>query len=588
MFRKRYQIELIVCSLIMALAIALHMTERVHAAESHFSHSHRESCYKMVDGTCNAYHFSSYNEEYQVRNCSVCGTGTNHKLSATTITCKAQLESWQPDGKCTCTVCGTTTPWSSAPTKSHTFKVKKLVCEMEEGETTATLSVSADTAWTNKGVTISAHVNVLKEDDSSSGITLSWPDGKMVAEENGTYTVTATNSLGQSISASATIACIDRVAPVIGSVTGNTDTMTKSEITVNFSASDGESGLAESPYSLDGGSTWSGNNTFTLKEGAPVTITVRDKAGNTASKTVKRGDFPYPKEPEKPAPGGSTSGGSSGGGGTSGGGNSSGGGNGSAAGTGSSGGSTSGDGSGSNGSNDGNDTTETGNSSGSGAGGAGSKTGNTSKDGEKKKDDTKKGDKNSADGQNGASAEEDTEADKRNKKVIILPNFGSYPLNNHLNNVPLAGEAETGEAEATEESAETDMERSGAEDSKEDGIFTALQGLLSENLTDIMVGTVLLVAAAVFGILIWSHSVEVYCYDGGDSYKKLGVAFVKKSNGNYEMSLPENMTDSKNIPRYRLILKKNFAKRCKGMSLTILTGNRKLQQSMEECMDFAL
>lgn len=580
MFRKRYQIELIVCSLIMALAIALHMTERVHAAESHFSHSHRESCYKMVDGTCNAYHFSSYNEEYQVRNCSVCGTGTNHKLSATTITCKAQLESWQPDGKCTCTVCGTTTPWSSAPTKSHTFKVKKVVCEMEEGETTATLSVSADTAWTNKGVTISAHVNVLKEDDSSSGITLSWPDGKMVAEENGTYTVTATNSLGQSISASATIACIDRVAPVIGSVTGNTDTMTKSEITISFSASDGESGLAESPYSLDGGSTWSGNNTFTLKEGAPVTITVRDKAGNTTSKTVKRGDFPYPKEPEKPAPGGSTSGGSSGGG-TSGGGSSSSGGTGNA-------GSGSSSDSGSASSGGGSNTTATGNGSGSesGTGGAGSKTGNTSKDSEKKKEDTKKEDKNSADGKNGASGEADAEGDKMDKKVIILPNFGSYPLNNRINNVPLAGEAET--EEEVEESAATDMEISGAEGSKEDGIFTTLQVLLSENLTDIVVGTVLLVAAAVVGILIWSHSVEVYCYDGGDSYKKLGVAIVKKSDGNYEMSLPENMTDSRNIPRYRLILKKNFAKHCKGMSLTILAGDRKLQQSMEECMDFAL
>lgn len=580
MFRKRYQIELIVCSLIMALAIALHMTERVHAAESHFSHFHRESCYKMVDGTCNAYHFSSYNEEYQVRNCSVCGTGTNHKLSATTITCKAQLESWQPDGKCTCTVCGTTTPWSSAPTKSHTFKVKKVVCEMEEGETTATLSVSADTAWTNKGVTISAHVNVLKEDDSSSGITLSWPDGKMVAEENGTYTVTATNSLGQSISASATIACIDRVAPVIGSVTGNTDTMTKSEITISFSASDGESGLAESPYSLDGGSTWSGNNTFTLKEGAPVTITVRDKAGNTTSKTVKRGDFPYPKEPEKPAPGGSTSGGSSGGG-TSGGGSSSSGGTGNA-------GSGSSSDSGSASSGGGSNTTATGNGSGSesGTGGAGSKTGNTSKDSEKKKEDTKKEDKNSADGKNGASGEADAEGDKMDKKVIILPNFGSYPLNNRINNVPLAGEAET--EEEVEESAATDMEISGAEGSKEDGIFTTLQVLLSENLTDIVVGTVLLVAAAVVGILIWSHSVEVYCYDGGDSYKKLGVAIVKKSDGNYEMSLPENMTDSRNIPRYRLILKKNFAKHCKGMSLTILAGDRKLQQSMEECMDFAL
>lgn len=585
MYKKRYQMELIVCSLLLAFAVAFQITGRVHAAENCFSHAHRDSCYKMVDATCNDRHLSSYNEEYQNRNCSVCGTATSHKLSATTITCPVQFESWQPDGKCTCTVCGTTTNWASAPKKSHASKVNRIICGMEEGETTATLSVSADTAWTNKGVTIQARVNVLKEDESSSGITLSWPDGKMVAEENGTYTVTATNSLGQSISASATIACIDRVAPAIGSITGNTDTMSKTEITVSFSASDGESGLAESPYSLDGGSTWSGNNTFTLKEGTPVTITVRDKAGNTASKTVKRGDFPYPKEPEKPVPGGGgSSGGSSGGSGNSGGGSSSGG-SGTGSGTGSSGGGSSDDGSGSGNPGGGSSTTETGNGSGSGSGtGAGSKTGNTSKDSEKK--DTKKEDNNSSDGKNNASGETDAEADKTDKKVIILPNFGSYPLNNRINNVPLAGAAET--EEVAEESAVTAMEISGAEDLKEDGIFTTLRGLLSKNLTDIMVGAVLFVAAAIFGILMWSHSVEVYCYDGGDSYKKLGVAFVKKSDGNYEMSLPENMTDSKNIPRYRLILKKNFAKRCKGMSLTILSGDRKLQQSMEECMDFAL
>ena len=288
---------------------------------------------------------------------------------------------------------------------------------------------------------------------------------------------------------------------------------------------------------------------------------------------MKRGDFPYPKEPEKPAQGGSGSSGSGGNGGSSGNGGS----GGSSGGSNTSGGGNSSGG----GSSAGSSTPGTGNGAGSGSstGSTGSQTGNSSKDSEKKKESNKKDDKVTTDKKKELEEDEESDEEKTDRKVVIIPGFRTFPLNNGANNAPLAGE--------TEEEV-TDIETVDIGETKEDGLIETLRTLFSENSTDIMVGTVLFMAAAVFGILIWSHSVEVYCYDGGDSYKKLGVAFVKKSGGNYEMSLPENMTDSKNIPRYRLILKKNFAKRCKGMSLTILTGDRKLQQSMEECMDFAL
>ena len=229
----------------------------VSAAENpSFTHTHAAKCTQKSTETCTVHHTCSYHEEHQTRFCNTCGKGTDHKLTAHTYTCSKQNDTWQPDGVCTCTVCGTSVGWVNPPGKKHEYTVDRRVCGMEEGEATATLSVSADsTAWTNKAVGLTASVAVLKDDISSQGITLSWQDGKMSVTQNGTYTVTATNGQGQSISASVAVNCIDTTAPVISSVTGDTGSMSKTAISVTVAASDAESGLAEAPFSADGGSS---------------------------------------------------------------------------------------------------------------------------------------------------------------------------------------------------------------------------------------------------------------------------------------------------------------------------------------------
>lgn len=263
----------------------------VSAAENpSFTHTHAAKCTQKSTETCTVHHTCSYHEEHQTRFCNTCGKGTDHKLTAHTYTCSKQNDTWQPDGVCTCTVCGTSVGWVNPPGKKHEYTVDKRVCGMEEGEATAILSVSADsTAWTNKAVGLTASVAVLKDDISSQGITLSWQDGKMSVTQNGTYTVTATNGQGQSICASVAVNCIDTTAPVISSVTGDTGSMSKTAISVTVAASDAESGLAEAPFSTDGGSSFGTANTFTVTEGNPVTFVVKDKAGNTTQKTIKRG-----------------------------------------------------------------------------------------------------------------------------------------------------------------------------------------------------------------------------------------------------------------------------------------------------------
>ena len=112
----------------------------VHAAgNAAFTHTHTDSCHKTATETCSVYHYVTYNEEYQTRYCSTCGKGTSHKLTAHTYTCTKQNDTWQPDGVCTCTVCGASATWANPPGKSHTYTVQKKVCGILE--TTLCLSL---------------------------------------------------------------------------------------------------------------------------------------------------------------------------------------------------------------------------------------------------------------------------------------------------------------------------------------------------------------------------------------------------------------------------------------------------------------
>lgn len=91
----------------------------VSAAENpSFIHTHAAKCTQKSTETCTVHHTCSYHEEHQTRFCNTCGKGTDHKLTAHTYTCSKQNDTWQPDGVCTCTVCGTSVGWVNPPGKS--------------------------------------------------------------------------------------------------------------------------------------------------------------------------------------------------------------------------------------------------------------------------------------------------------------------------------------------------------------------------------------------------------------------------------------------------------------------------------------
>ena len=580
----------------------------VNAAKNpSFTHTHAAKCTQKFTETCTVHHTCSYHEEHQTRFCNTCGKGTDHKLTAHTYTCSKQNDTWQPDGVCTCTVCGTSVGWVNPPGKKHEYTVDRRVCGMEEGEATATLSVSADsTAWTNKSVGLTASVAVLKDDASSQGITLSWQDGKMSVTQNGTYTVNATNGQGQSISASVTVNCIDTTAPVISSVTGDTGSMSKTAISVTVAASDAESGLAEVPFSTDGGSSFGTVNTFMVTEGNPVTFVVKDKAGNTTQKTIKRGDFPYPAEKpseggnkpggESGGTGGSGNGGNSGSGGSNSGGNSGTGGN-STGGNSGSGGSTGGNsGNGSNiGGNNGTGSTGTGSGGSGGTGGkdgsagAGGKQngGNAGKNTDKNRTsgkDTAENSGNKADAGTGTegSKEENTAGKSgTDSKMLLIARLERERLlaqKDMMDDDRLAG----GYAAVEDADEEMPSLNSNA------GGLAGMVSWIGTNPLPAAGGMLLLAALLIGGYLFWYFGVDVYCYDGGEEYKRLGLLFVKKKQGAYELQFPDGITEDEGKERFRLVFKGRLIKQARHRRLTIHYGGRKILQSMEECVDFVL
>lgn len=577
----------------------------VNAAENpSFTHTHAAKCTQKFTETCTVHHTCSYHEEHQTRFCNTCGKGTDHKLTAHTYTCSKQNDTWQPDGVCTCTVCGTSVGWVNPPGKKHEYTVDRRVCGMEEGEATATLSVSADsTAWTNKAVGLTASVAVLKDDASSQGITLSWQDGKMSVTQNGTYTVNATNGQGQSISASVTVNCIDTTAPVISSVTGDTGSMSKTAISVTVAASDAESGLAEVPFSTDGGSSFGTVNTFMVTEGNPVTFVVKDKAGNTTQKTIKRGDFPYPAE--KPSEGGNKPGGESGGTGGSGNGGSSGSGGSNSGGNSGTGGNSTGGNSGSGGStggNSGNGSNIGGNngtgSTGTGSGGTGGKDGSAGAGGKQNGGNAGKNtDKNRTSGKdtaensgNKADAGTGTEGSKEentagksgtDSKMLLIARLERERLlaqKDMMDDDRLAG----GYAAVEDADEEMPSLNSNA------GGLAGMVSWIGTNPLPAAGGMLLLAALLIGGYLFWYFGVDVYCYDGGEEYKRLGLLFVKKKQGAYELQFPDGITEDEGKERFRLVFKGRLIKQARHRRLTIHYGGRKILQSMEECVDFVL
>lgn len=107
---------------------------------------------------------------------------------------------------------------------------------------------------------------------------------------NGKYYIWVVDAAGNMQCKDIEITKVDSIAPTINS-TIDASTLDNGYITINVTAEDKESGLADLPYSWDN-SSWSANlNTLKVTDNGTYTIYVKDKMGNISNKEIKISSF---------------------------------------------------------------------------------------------------------------------------------------------------------------------------------------------------------------------------------------------------------------------------------------------------------
>ena len=576
--------------------------EEISGAEVYFTHSHVASCKTVESVRCSRNHsFNYHTSGKETYHCSSCNAQTTHDVEIDVHRCADTGDTWQENCYTKCSICGTIhSTWGGPPGDTHFYNKEKINGGLSQGECTSSVKIVADGAWTNQGVVLEVKRAVLKN-DSSGSVTFSWDGGSLFVTENGTYTVNAVNGVGASVTASIEINCIDKNAPVILSVSGDTQGMTASGISVSVTAEDSESGLADAPYSVDGGATWTAGSSFWVEEGRVVSLRVRDKAGNTSEKIVKRGDFPYPPPaptppPATPAPAPqitptpqpsdtktddvteNTDIRTPAGGGED-----------------QDGGGLSEDGTLA-------DDSQNAKTSGNGkneGGKAGSEKPEGEKGGSGKPESGKGGNGKPESGKKGGGKQpqllilkEDVEEGNAGRGFRVVRMDKAQASGTTDRNTPEEGTAAMAAYMQAVTGAGARYALTGGLSLQEgragEGALQQVLNWLKER-----AGLIAGIFFSCFGILwgcrlLWLYSVELYCYDGGNEYRRLGFLHIRKKKKELDLYLPDYILTKTGMPRYRLVVKNRLVKRFGKMDLVVHSDEHRLRRPLEECVDFVL
>ncbi|MCH5274440.1 MAG: hypothetical protein J1E65_01280 [Lachnospiraceae bacterium] len=553
----------------------------IKSSEVGFSHVHGNACYTEVTQNCISSHTVQKSTTTGTYHCTTCSAQTEHWVVVDHYKCSRLGVTWQKNGRTNCKICGTQhSYWDESMPGTHTYKEKKINCNIEEGEITTTFCISAEDGWTNSGVMLTANVSELKQDLTTGSVSCSWEGGKLYVTENGTYSATATDASGRSLTASIDIHCIDKISPVIKSVNADTNGMTKSSVYVTVSAEDHESGLDAQAYSFDGGQSWSASSGFLLEEGKEVVLAVRDRAGNIATRTLKRSAFPYPPEPTPspvPTPTAPTVPSEQ-------------------TGQGSSGTSSSSGASSSSPSSNRSEETASGKTSlqkeatttpTQTPGTGGSHTGEENMPASQKNRLTAERENldvtnNDEQGKDGEGADILSVADMLSQMAgICQKQEGTMKL---LNAAILGiGEKCLSSIGSTFGRANT-MEDFG----NVQKLLAVLAAYIRDHLQALLGIGLLALGGGLLCRIVWLHSAILYCYNGGEEYRRIGLLHLHKKKQEFELYLPEYLLETRGTPRYRLMLKSRLVKRYGGVDLVVRGEDYKLRQPLEECVDFVL
>lgn len=140
------------------------------------------------------------------------------------------------------------------------------------------------TDWTNDCVRLD-----VKAIDEGSGLAeqaYSWDGGQTWTTEsshtvyvNGNYSVIVRDKADNRATAHYEVTNIDKVEPTV-KITQNPTDWTNQDVILTAAAQDLESGLADHPYSWDGGVTWTVNSSYKATQNGKYIFIARDKAGN--------------------------------------------------------------------------------------------------------------------------------------------------------------------------------------------------------------------------------------------------------------------------------------------------------------------
>ena len=142
--------------------------------------------------------------------------------------------------------------------------------------------------WSNEPITVIADANDEGGSDifgySFDGGNAWVTDNRKVYEEstNEIVSVIVKDNAGNITEKTAQV-MVDIDTPVISNVALSSTSWTKENVIITVTASDVMSGLADTAYSFDGGTTWQEDNTYTASENGTFNIVVKDKADNETS-----------------------------------------------------------------------------------------------------------------------------------------------------------------------------------------------------------------------------------------------------------------------------------------------------------------
>lgn len=150
--------------------------------------------------------------------------------------------------------------------------------------------------WTKNDVTLTIEA---KDNKGGTGVVayginqedgIKWQsEAKFNITENGTYMFYVKDAVGNiSEKYEINVEKIDKIDPIISSVSVAPDSWTNNSVVFKVNVSDTDSGLAEKAYKIDD-DEWQQSNEFTVSDSNEHTFSVRDSAGNIA-KTSQKAD----------------------------------------------------------------------------------------------------------------------------------------------------------------------------------------------------------------------------------------------------------------------------------------------------------